>query len=74
MRDLILDLLIGGASVKDTLTLQASSLRDAKQSINPLFTQERDAASAAQLLDRLLATSRRPTENRPKYRGADQRC
>jgi hypothetical protein len=37
----IRDLMIGGASVEDTLTLWASSLRDAKQRIRPLFTQER---------------------------------
>ena len=46
--------MIGGASVEDALTLWASSLRDAKQRIRPLFTQERVAASAAQFLDGLL--------------------
>ncbi len=43
---MIRDLVIGGASVEDTLTLRASSLRDARQRIRPLFTQERVAASA----------------------------
>jgi hypothetical protein len=43
---MIRDLMIGGASVENTLALWASSLRDAKQRIRPLFTQERVAASA----------------------------
>ena len=46
--------MIGGASVEDTLTLWASSLRDVKQRIRPLFTQGRVAASAGQFLDGLL--------------------
>ena len=41
---MIRDLMTGGASVEDTLTLWASSLRDVKQRIRPLFTQERVAA------------------------------
>ena len=53
--------MIGGASVDDTLMLWASSLRDAKQRIRPLFTQERLAASAAQLLDGLLGNETRKT-------------
>ncbi|MDD1547798.1 IS701 family transposase, partial [Bradyrhizobium sp. WBAH23] len=44
---------MGGASVEDTLTPWASSLRDAKQRIRPLFTQERVAAAAGQFLDGL---------------------
>jgi SRSO17 transposase len=58
---MIRDLMIGGASVKDTLTLWASSLRDAKQRIRPLFTQERVAASVGQFLDGLLSNEPRKT-------------
>lgn len=58
---MIRDLMIGGASVEDTLTLWASSLRDAKQRIRPLFTQERVAASAWQFLDGLLGNEPRKT-------------
>lgn len=53
--------MIGGASVGDTLTLWALSLRDAKQRIRPLFTQERVAASAGQFLDGLLGNEPRKT-------------
>jgi SRSO17 transposase len=53
--------MIGGASVEDTLTQWASSLRDAKQRIRPLFTQERVAASAGQFLDGLLGNEPRKT-------------
>jgi len=58
---MIRDLMIGGASVEDTLTLWASSLRDIKQRIRPLFTQERVAASAGQFLDGLLGNEPRKT-------------
>ncbi|WP_245508943.1 IS701 family transposase [Bradyrhizobium nanningense] len=58
---MIRDIMIGGASVEDTLTLWASSLRDAKQRIRPLFTQERVAASAGQFLDGLLGNEPRKT-------------
>src|SRR6201985_487665 len=58
---MIRDLMIGGASVEDALTLWASSLRDAKQRIRPLFAQERVAASAAQFLDGLLGNEPRKT-------------
>jgi SRSO17 transposase len=58
---MIRDLMIGGASVEDTLTLWASSLRDAKQRIRRLFTQERVAASAGQFLDGLLGNEARKT-------------
>jgi SRSO17 transposase len=58
---MIRDLMIGGVSVEDTLTLWASSLRDAKQRIRPLFTQERVAASAGQFLDGLLGNEPRKT-------------
>src|SRR5579863_5159234 len=58
---MIRDLMIGGASVEDTLTLWAWSLRDTKQRIRPLFTQERVAASAEQFLDGLLGNEPRKT-------------
>src|SRR3954470_22645072 len=58
---MIRDLMIGGASVEDTLTLWASSLRDVKQRIRRLFTQERVAASAGQFLDGLLGNEPRKT-------------
>jgi SRSO17 transposase len=52
---------MGGASIEATLELWASSLRDAKARIRPLFTQERVAASAGQFLDGLLGPERRKT-------------
>lgn len=58
---MIRDLMIGGASVEDTLTLWASSLRDVKQRIGGLFTQERVAVSAGQFLDGLLGNEPRKT-------------
>src|SRR6201984_1851143 len=58
---MIRDLMIGGASVEDTLTLWASSWRNIKQRIRPLFTQERGAASAWQFLDGLLGGEQRKT-------------
>jgi SRSO17 transposase len=58
---MIRDLMIGGASVEDTLTLWASLLREAKQRIRPLFTQERVAISAGQFLDGLLGNEPRKT-------------
>src|SRR5271168_4927462 len=58
---MIWDLMSGGASVEDTLTLWASSLRDIKLRIRPLFTQERVAASAGQFLDGLLGGEPRKT-------------
>jgi SRSO17 transposase len=58
---MIRDLMIGGASVEDALTLWASSLRDVKQRIRPLFTQERVAASAGQFVDGLLGNEPRKT-------------
>src|ERR1700746_2809135 len=75
---MIRDLMIGGASVKDTLTLWASSLRDAKQRIRPLFTQERVAASAGQFLDGLLGNEPRAGCGQRRrailVRGASRRC
>ena len=49
------------ASIETTLELWASSLRDVKARIRPLFTQERVAASAGAFLDGLLGDERRKT-------------
>ena len=40
---MIQNLMTGGASIEDTLALWASSLREAKRRIRPLFTQDREA-------------------------------
>ncbi|MEC5293924.1 IS701 family transposase, partial [Aurantimonas sp. C2-6-R+9] len=50
-----------GASIETTLELWASSLRDVKRRIQPLFTQERVAVSAGLFLDGLLGDERRKT-------------
>src|SRR5260370_32518556 len=50
-----------GASIETTLELWASSLRDVKSRIRPLFTQERVAVSAGAFLDGLLGDERRKT-------------
>jgi SRSO17 transposase len=52
--------LVGG-SVEATLELWASSLREVKGRIRPLFQQERMAASAGLFLDALLGPERRKT-------------
>jgi SRSO17 transposase len=52
---------VSGASIETTLELWASSLREAKVRLRPLFTQERVAASAGQFLDGLLGPERRKT-------------
>src|SRR6516164_1385161 len=49
------------ASVEDTLTLWASSLRDVKQRIRARFTQQRVAASAGQCLGGLVGNEPRKT-------------
>ena len=49
------------AAMEATLVLWASSLRDVKGRIRPLFTQERVAASAGLFLDGLLGPERRKT-------------
>jgi SRSO17 transposase len=49
------------ASIEATLELWASSLRDVKGRIRPLFAQERVAASAGVFLDGLLSDERRKT-------------
>src|SRR3978361_1556043 len=50
-----------GTSIEATLELWASSLRDVKGRMRPLFTQERVAASAGAFLDGLLGAERRKT-------------
>jgi len=50
-----------GASLEATLDLWASSLREVKGRLRPLFTQERVAVSAGLFLDGLLGTERRKT-------------
>ena len=50
-----------GASIETTLELWASSLRDVKARMRPLFTQERVAISAGLFLDGLLGNERRKT-------------
>ena len=50
---------MAGASIEATLELWASSLRDVKERMRPLFTQERVAASAGAFLDGLLGNERR---------------
>ena len=52
---------MAGASIETTLELWASSLREVKTRIRPLFTQERVAASAGLFLDGLLGDERRKT-------------
>ena len=52
---------MSGASIEQTLELWASSLRDAKARMRPLFTQERVAASAGLFLDGLVGEERRKT-------------
>jgi SRSO17 transposase len=49
------------ASIEATLELWASSLRDVKVRMRPLFTQERVAASAGAFLDGLLGNEQRKT-------------
>ena len=52
---------MAGASVETTLELWASSLREVKGRIRPLFSQERVARSAGQFLDGLLGNEPRKT-------------
>jgi SRSO17 transposase len=52
---------MSGGSIETTLELWASSLRDVKGRIAPLFTQARVAASAGLFLDGLLGDERRKT-------------
>jgi SRSO17 transposase len=50
-----------GASIETVLELWASSLRDVKRRMRPLFAQERTAASAGAFIDGLLSEERRKT-------------
>ena len=50
-----------GASIETTLELWASSLRDVKERIGPLFEEKRTAASAGKFLDGLLGGEPRKT-------------
>lgn len=50
-----------GASIETPLELWASSLREVKARIRPLFSQERVAASAGAFLDDLLGPEQRKT-------------
>src|SRR5919202_467791 len=52
---------MAGVAVEDALELWASSLREVKRRIRPLFTQERVAAAAGLFLDGLLGPERRKT-------------
>ena len=52
---------MAGASIETVLELWASSLRETKARIRPLFTQARVAASAGLFLDGLLGPERRKT-------------
>src|SRR5215203_4837156 len=52
---------MAGVAVEDALELWARSLREAKDRIRPLFTQERVAVSAGLFLDGLLGPERRKT-------------
>jgi nitrilase len=50
-----------GASIETTLELWASSLREVKKRIRPLFAQERAALNAGLFADGLLGDERRKT-------------
>jgi SRSO17 transposase len=52
---------VAGIAVEDALELWASSLREVKRRIRPLFTQERVALSAGLFLDGLFGPERRKT-------------
>lgn len=52
---------MSGCSIEGTLELWASSLRDVKSRMRPLFGQDRVAKSAGQFLDGLLGGERRKT-------------
>jgi SRSO17 transposase len=52
---------VAGTSIEDTLTLFASSLRDVKERIRPLFAQHRSVVNAGLFLDGLLSEERRKT-------------
>jgi SRSO17 transposase len=52
---------MAGASIETTLELWGSSIRDVKQRMRPLFSQDRVAASAGQFLDGFLGNEPRKT-------------
>jgi len=52
---------MSGVSIEETLELWASSLREVKARMRPLFTQDRVAASAGLFLEGLLGEERRKT-------------
>jgi SRSO17 transposase len=52
---------VAGVAIEDALELWASSLREVKRRIRPLFSQERVALSAGLFLDGLLGPERRKT-------------
>src|SRR4051794_4964680 len=52
---------MSGVSIEETLELWASSLREVKARLRPLFTQDRVARSAGLFLDGLLGAERRKT-------------
>ncbi len=52
---------MGGAAIETTLDLWASSLREVKGRMRPLFAQARAAVSANLFLDGLLSDERRKT-------------
>jgi len=52
---------VAGVAVEDALELWASSLREVKRRIRPLFSQERVAVSAGLFLDGLFGPERRKT-------------
>jgi SRSO17 transposase len=52
---------VAGVAIEDALELWASSLREVKRRIRPLFTQERVALSAGLFLDGLFGPERRKT-------------
>src|SRR4051794_32265478 len=52
---------LSGVSIETTLELWASSLRDVKARMRPLFTQQRVASSASLFLDGLLGSEPRKT-------------
>src|SRR3974377_1128510 len=52
---------MAGASIETTLELWASSLREVKARMRPLFAQQRAAVSAGLFLDGLLSDERRKT-------------
>ena len=52
---------MGGAAIETTLELWASSLREGKGRMRPLFAPERAAVCASLFLDGLLSDERRKT-------------